>query len=251
MARNKITKEDIIREFQEFYTTNGRSPKMSDQKQLSFSKGVVKRRIGGWTEALRQAGLPVNKDMTVYHVHCLYCEKPIERNFHSIQERGINQFCNLICSNTYHGKKRTIKRYCLYCEKELSRQNKKYCNQTCAHTYRRRKYIEGWLSEKETGTKGTGNGSSISSRVRNYLLEQTEHKCSICGWGERNPYTNTIPLEIDHIDGNWKNNSPDNLRVLCPNCHSLTATHKGANRGNGTEKRKYSGNRGNYWKESM
>ena len=67
-------------------------------------------------------------------------------------------------------------------------------------------------------------------------------------FGEINPFTKTLPLEIDHIDGNWKNNRPENLCVLCPNCHSLTPTHKGANRGSGSGKRKY-GNRGNYWKE--
>lgn len=33
-----------------------------------------------------------------------------------------------------------------------------------------------------------------------------------------------IPLEIDHIDGNKKNNDRNNLRALCPNCHALTPT---------------------------
>lgn len=32
-----------------------------------------------------------------------------------------------------------------------------------------------------------------------------------------------IVLEIDHINGNWKDNTPDNLRFLCPNCHSQTS----------------------------
>lgn len=52
-----------------------------------------------------------------------------------------------------------------------------------------------------------------------------------------NTYTNTIPLEIDHIDGNYKNNNEDNLILLCPNCHSLTATYKGANLNNGRKAR--------------
>ncbi len=40
-------------------------------------------------------------------------------------------------------------------------------------------------------------------------------------------------LEIDHIDGNSDNNSEENLRLVCPNCHSLTSTYRGTNRGNG------------------
>ena len=59
------------------------------------------------------------------------------------------------------------------------------------------------------------------------------NKCCKCGWHEINPYTNTIPLEIDHIDGNAENNSEDNLQLICPNCHSLTSTYRGANRGHG------------------
>lgn len=56
--------------------------------------------------------------------------------------------------------------------------------------------------------------------------------------GETNPYSGTIPLEIDHIDGDYTNNSEDNLQLLCPNCHSLTSTYKGANKGQGRKDRK-------------
>ena len=36
-------------------------------------------------------------------------------------------------------------------------------------------------------------------------------RCQLCGWGEVNQYTNTTPLEIHHIDGDYKNNNEDNL----------------------------------------
>ncbi|WP_328900367.1 HNH endonuclease [Streptomyces sp. NBC_00441] len=51
-------------------------------------------------------------------------------------------------------------------------------------------------------------------------------RCAQCGTGpvwRHQP----LPLEVDHIDGNWRNNQPQNLRLLCPNCHSTTDTYRG------------------------
>lgn len=53
--------------------------------------------------------------------------------------------------------------------------------------------------------------------------------CMKCGWNETNKFTGLIPTEVNHIDGNNLNNIPSNLEILCPNCHSLTGTHKGTN----------------------
>ena len=41
-------------------------------------------------------------------------------------------------------------------------------------------------------------------------------------------------MELEHKDGNNKNNNRDNLEMICPNCHSLTETWRGRNK---TEKR--------------
>ena len=46
-----------------------------------------------------------------------------------------------------------------------------------------------------------------------------------------------IILELDHIDGNSENNGEQNLRCLCPNCHSQTPTYKAKNIGKGRKQR--------------
>jgi 5-methylcytosine-specific restriction endonuclease McrA len=80
-------------------------------------------------------------------------------------------------------------------------------------------------------------GTLISSHIRNYLLEKANYQCSECSWSKINPFTNKIPLEINHIDGNFLNNVPTNLEVLCPNCHALKHTYQ--NRGEGRRAKGY------------
>ena len=74
--------------------------------------------------------------------------------------------------------------------------------------------------------------------IKRYLFEKYNNKCARCGWSKINIFTNNIPLEIEHIDGNYENNNEDNLILLCPNCHALTSTYKGANINNGRKSRR-------------
>ena len=110
----------------------------------------------------------------------------------------------------------------------------KFCCRKCQAEKEYKDYIERWKNGQEDGLKGE---YGISTRIRRYLFEKFDSKCCICGWSETNPYTGNIPLEIEHIDGDYKNNKEDNLLLLCPNCHSLTSTYKGANVGNGRKNR--------------
>jgi len=53
--------------------------------------------------------------------------------------------------------------------------------------------------------------------------------CELCGWAVATA-DGRVPLELDHINGDRTDNRLENLRVLCPNCHSLQPTHRGLNR---------------------
>ncbi|NBP01952.1 MAG: HNH endonuclease, partial [Proteobacteria bacterium] len=68
---------------------------------------------------------------------------------------------------------------------------------------------------------------------RRRVFEEQNYCCNKCGiskWLDK-----PITLELEHKDGNNKNNSRDNLEGLCPNCHSITDTWRGRNIGNTKE----------------
>ena len=124
--------------------------------------------------------------------------------------------------------------YCKNCGNLLNA-GKYYCNNFCQKEYEYKKYIDDWKKGLQDGMKGK---YQISNHIRKYLLQKYDNRCSRCGWGEMNPYSGLVPLEIEHIDGNYQNNTENNLILLCPNCHSLTSTYKGANIGKGRKARK-------------
>jgi len=122
---------------------------------------------------------------------------------------------------------------CLNCNKEIKNRNK-YCSVKCQKEYEYKEYILKWKNGEEDGMRGE---YQISMHLKTYLLNKYNNKCARCGWGEVNQYTGNIPLEIEHMDGDYRNNHENNLIVLCPNCHSLTSTYKGANMNKGRKNR--------------
>ena len=163
------------------------------------------------------------------NLRCKFCKVLLS------YEKRRNKFCNHSCAATFVNKSKFVDMsyICKVCSKSFIDKNYKvriYCSHACHHDYIYTEYIRRWKSGLETGLKGK---FSISSHIRKYLMKKYDMKCSECGWNEVNKTTGNVPVQVDHIDGNWQNNIEENLRVLCPNCHSLTSTYMALNMGHG------------------
>ncbi|MEY9965803.1 hypothetical protein ABIA33_003853 [Streptacidiphilus sp. MAP12-16] len=75
-----------------------------------------------------------------------------------------------------------------------------------------------------------GSRRPKGEQLRNMLISiGWEEICAECGTGPE-WRGRLMTLELDHIDGDWLNNTPSNLRLLCPNCHATTDTYCGRNK---------------------
>lgn len=129
---------------------------------------------------------------------------------------------------------RKPRKKCLNCGKETPRPGYKYCSNKCQHEFQYRSYIKKW---KNGEIKGLISLGLVSSPIKRYLRIKYKNRCCLCGWSEVNQNTGLVPLVADHIDGNWQNNTEKNLRLICPNCDSLTSTYAALNKGNGRKNR--------------
>lgn len=132
------------------------------------------------------------------------------------------------------GNIRNKKSTCIVCGKVWDTWNtdkiKNVCSPTCRNELKYRSFIERWLKHE---INGSGKCSKMSAYSVRYVLERADNRCEKCGFNTVHPRTGKRILQIHHIDENPENSIPENLIVLCPNCHALTDsknTHKGNGR---------------------
>ena len=124
--------------------------------------------------------------------------------------------------------------YCIVCGKKLLKNHKtEYC-QEHLREHQKQEKIENWL---KTGTLGIGVDTTIRGTIRDYILQEQNQKCAICGIES---YWNNQKLNfvLDHIDGDASNSNRTNLRLICPNCDSQLPTFKSRNKNSARNARK-------------
>lgn len=182
----------------------------------------------------------LSSNCVIIFMECEYCGINHSGNF------GSGRFCSSFCSRGFSTKnkrliinekiKQTFKEKNIdpseHLHNPIVRQKR---NQTMMERY-------GTIGFTNTAIKKRSDLIKQSSRIarssvpfeelsikrkKKFLIDENGWKCEWCKnsiWLD-----NPIPLEIDHIDGNHKNNSKNNFRLLCPNCHALTPTYKSKN----------------------
>lgn len=163
-------------------------------------------------------------NMLVFYQLCKECGKPLVGNKR-------NKFCNHTCAAFYNNRNRPILHgTCPQCDKRLPKDRSIFCSTKC----RQDNLLDNWIK----GASLSNEWGTVPSIIREYLLTEVDNRCPSCGWNEVHPISGKVPLEIDHIDGDSSNNSKENLRVLCPNCHSLTPTFRRRNSKPGRKRKK-------------
>lgn len=105
---------------------------------------------------------------------------------------------------------------CLQCNKESPwsySSTNTFCSSRCTADHR---WVTKTLPMIESGQVLT------AATLRSYLIKTRGYCCSECNLSEWNH--KPLTLQLDHIDGNPDNCRVNNLRFLCPNCHSQTPT---------------------------
>lgn len=150
---------------------------------------------------------------------CATCNQPF------FARRKDSRFCSSKCHRNRPSAIRfPEERNCITCGKLFSQvAHVKNCSPKCGAQYKYERWIKKWLTGETDG--GTGKKhDQAKTRVKRYIKERDKYTCVLCG--QKATWNNQpLSLHVDHIDGNNTNNRPENLRTLCPNCHTQTETY--------------------------
>lgn len=146
-----------------------------------------------------------------------------------IPENSKKTYCSRSCSAkvSNQGRRRhgQAPKVCPNCQGSVrAREGITYCSRSCRQNHDEVLWLAGELS-------GTWKYDT-ANYVRRWLERTQGLVCLLCDIVSLRPEVATV-LQLDHIDGNWENNRPENVRLLCPTCHALTKNYGSKNMGSG------------------
>jgi|688.fasta_scaffold591464_1 hypothetical protein len=229
---------EVISEIKEHIKNGKGYREISDLTNINWNSIRIK---------MGRLGEGVDKNKPKIIKHCIECNGEIKND-------GL-KFCSSSCSATHNNKLRPKKietnnineninkrkrdnyhlrknKTCINCNTITTN---KYCGSKCQNEYRINLIFEKIES---------GDLTLNTRQYRKYLISKHGCKCMECGWDKINKTSGKVPIELEHIDGDSTNNNLENLKLLCPNCHSLTPTYKALNKGNGRHSRMLRYNKG-------
>jgi len=106
-------------------------------------------------------------------------------------------------------------KHCEQCEKELPPRNNygQYCSMQCTGLAQQDKAWAEFRTDEYWE-----NITEINCTARRWLLLKIRFKCMGCGEFDAANKAAEVRLEVEHLDGNRRNCSLDNLTILCPKC---------------------------------
>jgi hypothetical protein len=180
------------------------------------------------------------------NIRCLHCNSLITG-----RTRKTKRFCNSSCAASFNNTKR--EKYSKTCKRcgisfKSSCKHSKFCSQRCSTLNKTKERVEvicnncsnAFLKSKrlvqrsdkhfcineckkqyykinshERGIYNKHNGRSVISTYRKLAFANYKHECYYCNY---NKFIDV--LQVHHLDENRHNNSLENLRIVCPTCHS-------------------------------
>ena len=207
--------------------------------------------------------------MNTIELNCAECGNKFDKNSYQynkdIKKGRRNFFCSKSCVAIHFNKTHGINNItkfelerptCKCCNYPLTyeqfKSNNKFCSHSCSATTNNKRLVassnihiptpkinvnrqcensdiinnELKLSWRQQLANIPFDDLGFETKRKRIIIEQ-ENKCKRCNLDKW--LNNILTLEIDHIDGNNKNNKRENLEAICPNCHSLTKTLRGRN----------------------
>lgn len=176
-------------------------------------------------ETKRKISETLKNDKNKKIIHCEVCGK----------ETTNKRFCSIECrKSTYN--KHFVDIVCEECGKVFNGlTGRKFCSVECANKHFKEKRIENFIN----GDYINNGNITLPKNIREYLYKKNNYRCEICGYEGYNLKTGKTILQIHHIDGNSKNNTPENLQVICPNCHAKTENYMALNKGKSGRDNRY------------